>query len=341
MQDVLKMICISEYKYQMANQNTEPLLQENPNRFVMFPIKHHKIWEAFQTHRKTYWVESEVDLSGDLKDWRKLTDDERHFIKNILAFFAASDGIVLENLGLRFFSEVQIPEARCFYAFQMAMECVHGLMYSRLIDTYIEDKKEQARLFQATSTIPSIEKKADWAQKWISDESSDFATRLVAFAAVEGIFFSGSFCSIYWLKERGVLPGLCESNDFISRDEGLHTDFAVLLYLMLKNKLTDKQIHMIISGAVEVETEFIVDSLKVSVLGMNSGLMIEYIKFCANRLVLQLGHSPLYPDAKQPFDFMDRICLENKTNFFEQRVTEYRRDVGDNKDDEFEEVEDF
>lgn len=319
---------------------SEPLLKDNPNRFVMFPVKYPKIWEAFQTHRKAYWVESEVDLSNDVRDWKKLNDNEKHFIKNILAFFAASDGIVLENLGMRFFKEIQVPEARCFYAFQMMIECVHGIMYSRLIDTYIKDPKERDRLFGAIDHIPAVRKKALWAQKWIGDEESGFAKRLIAFAAVEGIFFSGSFCCVFWLQERGILPGLCVSNKFIARDEGMHTDFACLLYSLLKNKLSDDIVHKIVNEAVKVEIEFIVDSLKCGVLGIDASMMSEYIKYIANRLVIQLGHSPIYPKARQPFDFMDRICIESKVNFFEDTVTEYQMPVDDEKDS-FVEDDDF
>jgi ribonucleoside-diphosphate reductase beta chain len=309
------------------SDNGEYLLRENPQRFVIFPIKHNDIWEAFQNHRKAFWVESEVDLTTDLKDWDNLNDNERHFIKNVLAFFAASDGIVMENLGVRFFGDIQIPEARCFYSMQMLMESIHGIMYSQLIDTYITDANEKHKLFNAIDTIPSVKKKGEWAIKWIQS-ADDFATRLIAFAAVEGIFFSGSFCCIYWLNECGKMPGLCKSNDFIARDEGMHTDFACLLYnKYIENKLSDEQVHEIISDAVEIETEFITESLPCNLLGMNADLMKQYIKYVANRLVVQLGHAELYPESKQPFGFMDRICLDNKTNFFESRVTEYQKDL--------------
>jgi len=304
--------------------NQELLLQENANRYVIFPIKYHDIWEMFQTHRKTFWNEAEIDLSGDLKDWNKLSDGEKHFIKNVLAFFAASDGIVLENLALRFFKDVQIPEVRSFYSIQMLMETVHGIMYSQLLDTYISDAKEKEDLFRATETIPSVKQKAGWAIKWIESGDS-FAQRLVAFACVEGIFFSGSFCCIYWLKERGVLGGLTKSNDFISRDENLHQDFAVLLYSKyIQNKLSDKVLHQIVDEAVQIEKSFITESIPCSLLGMNALLMTEYIHFVANRLVKQLGHTELYPDARQPFAFMDRICFDSKDNFFEGRVTSYQ-----------------
>jgi ribonucleoside-diphosphate reductase beta chain len=303
---------------------TEHILQENPNRFVVFPIQYNDIWEAFQTHRKAMWVESEIDLTTDQNDWSNLNDNEKHFIKNVLAFFAASDGIVLENLSVRFANEVQYPEARCFYSIQTFMETIHSIMYSQLIETYITDNAEKMKVFRSIENTPAIKKKADWAMNWISSDTS-FATRLIAFAIVEGVFFSGSFCCIYWLNESGRMPGLCKSNDFIARDEGMHTDFACLLYRKyITKKLTDSEVHTIFKDAVAIEMEFITESLPCSLLGMNSKLMCEYIKFVANRLVLQLGHTSLYPDAKQPFSFMDRICLENKTNFFEGRVSEYQ-----------------
>ena len=314
----------------------EYLLKENPNRFVIFPIKHNDIWESFQTHRKAFWVESEVDLTVDLKDWNLLNNNEKHFIKNVLAFFAASDGIIMENLGARFIKDIQIPEARCFYSMQMLAESIHSIMYSQLIDTYITDANEKNNLFNAIHTIPSVKKKGEWACKWISS-NDNFATRLIAFAAVEGIFFSGSFCCIYWLNESGRMPGLCKSNDFIARDEGMHTDFACLLYSKyIEIKLSDSDVYKIITEAVDIEIEFITESLPCNLLGMNSELMIQYIKFVANRLVLQLGHNPVFPNIKQPFGFMDRICLENKTNFFESRVTEYQKDISNIKLDELE-----
>ena len=314
--------------------NEEYLLKENPNRFVIFPIKHNDIWESFQTHRKAFWVESEVDLTVDLKDWNLLNNNEKHFIKNVLAFFAASDGIIMENLGARFIKDIQIPEARCFYSMQMLAESIHSIMYSQLIDTYITDASEKNNLFNAIHTIPSVKKKGEWACKWISS-NDNFATRLIAFAAVEGIFFSGSFCCIYWLNESGRRPGLCKSNDFIARDEGMHTDFACLLYSKyIENKLSDSDVYKIITEAVDIEIEFITESLPCNLLGMNSELMIQYIKFVANRLVLQIGHNPVFPNIKQPFGFMDRICLENKTNFFESRVTEYQKDISNIKLDE-------
>ena len=317
------------------------LLNDNSQRFVIFPIKHHDMWEAFQNHRKAFWVESEVDLTPDLKDWEKLSNNERHFIKNVLAFFAASDGIVMENLALRFLKDIQIPEARCFYSFQMMMESIHSIMYSQLIDTYVSNSAEKAALFNAIETIPSIQNKAKWALKWI-DSNENFATRLVAFAAVEGIFFSGSFCCIYWLNESGRMPGLCKSNDFIARDEGMHTDFACLLYTKyVTDKLSQEEIYNIVNEAVEIEIDFITSALPCNLLGMNAELMKDYIKFVANRLILQLGHTSIYPGIKQPFGFMDRICLEGKTNFFEARVTEYQKDLAPVKLDSMSFNDDF
>jgi ribonucleotide reductase beta subunit family protein with ferritin-like domain len=307
--------------------NKEFLLEDNPGRYVVFPIKYDDVWKLTITHREAFWNESEIDLSKDKNDWDKLNDNEKHFIKNVLAFFAASDGIVLENLAIRFYKEIQIPEVRTFYSFQMAMESIHSITYSLLLDTYISDPVEKDKMFRSIETIPSVKEKAVWAQKWI--ESSDsFATRLIAFACVEGIFFSGSFCCIYWLKERGILPGLCQSNDLIARDEGLHVDFAVLLYSKyIQNKLSDEIVHTIVKEAVSIETSFIVDSIPCRLLGMNSDLMTEYIKYVSNRLVRQLGHKEIYPDAKQPFSFMDRICFSSKGNFFEKESTQYRISV--------------
>lgn len=304
------------------NETQELLLQDNPNRFVLFPIQHSKIWEAYKRELACFWSVEEVDLSKDLNDWNSLDENEQHFICHVLAFFAGSDGIVLENLGKRFLDEVQIPEARCFYGFQLMMENIHSEMYSLLIDKYINDPNKKTKLFNAIDTIPCISKKANWALKWIEDQNSNFATRLVAFACVEGIFFSGSFCAIYWLKKRGLMPGLTFSNELISRDEGLHTDFAVLLYSMLNNKLDKQTIYDIITEAVSIEKEFILDAIPCSLIGMNSELMSEYIEFVADRLVVQLGYSKIY-NAQNPFSFMELISLEGKTNFFEKRVSEY------------------
>ena len=305
--------------------NTESLLTENPNRYVLYPINHPRIFDMYKKAVSSFWTVEELDLTKDHNDWQlKLNDNERHFIKNILAFFAGSDGIVLENLGQRFMDEIQVPEAKCFYGFQIAMENIHSEMYSLLIDTYIKNNIEKDRLFRAIETIPSVAKKAKWAIKWIQDKDSNFATRLVAFAAVEGIFFSGSFCSIFWLKKRGIMPGLTSSNELISRDEGLHTDFACLLYGMLSNKLDETVIYELIAEAVEIEKEFIIDSIPCNLIGMNSKLMSQYIEFVADRLLAQLGYNKLYKTSN-PFDFMEMISIEGKTNFFEKRVTEYSK----------------
>lgn len=301
----------------------EILLKKNPNRYVLFPIKFPKIWKMYQKQVACFWTPEEIDLSKDLNDWEKLNQNEKHFIKNVLAFFAGSDGIVMENLNINFSNEIQIPEARGFYAFQTAMENIHSHTYSLLIDTYIKDKKEKTKLFNAISTIPCVEKKAKWALKWMNSESS-FAERLVAFAAVEGIFFSGSFCSIFWLKQRGLMPGLTFSNELISRDESMHCEFAALLYSMIKNKLNKKAIYEIICEAVKIEKEFITKSLPCNLIGMNSKSMSEYIEYVADRLIVQLGYPKFYK-TKNPFDFMEMISIQGKTNFFEKRVGEYQK----------------
>lgn len=300
----------------------EVLLEENKERFVLLPIKYPKIWEMYKKHEQSFWTAEEVDLYADLKDWERLNDGERHFIKHVLAFFAASDGIVNENLAVNFMSEVQLPEARCFYGFQIMMENIHSEMYSLLIDTYIKDPEEKRYLFNAIETVPCVKKKAEWALRWIQNGS--FAERLVAFAAVEGIFFSGSFCSIFWLKKRGLMPGLSTSNEFIARDEGLHCDFACLLYGMLENKLTREQVTEIITDAVKCEHEFVTDALPVSLIGMNAKLMCQYIEFVADRLLVALGYPKVF-NSTNPFDFMEMISLEGKTNFFEKRVSEYKK----------------
>jgi ribonucleotide reductase beta subunit family protein with ferritin-like domain len=302
----------------------EELLRENPGRFVIFPIVHKDVWSMYEHSLASFWTVAEVDLSKDGPHWEKLTKDEKYFISHILAFFAASDGIVNENLASRFMREVQLPEARCFYGFQIAMENIHGQMYSLLIDTYIKDTTEKSRLLNAIETIPCVEKKAKWAMQWISSEEADFATRLMAFAIVEGIFFSGAFCAIFWLKERGVMPGLTTSNEFISRDEGMHTQFACLLYSMLKHKLSKTKAHKIMREAVIIEKEFITESLPCALIGMNAKMMSSYIQFVADRLLVQLGYEKLYETAN-PFPFMERISLEGKTNFFEKRVAEYAK----------------
>lgn len=302
---------------------TEPLLQENPNRFVLFPIQNDDIWRMYKQAEASFWTAEEIDLSPDLKDWETLNDGEKHFISHVLAFFAASDGIVNENLAVNFMKEVQLPEAKCFYGFQIMMENIHSETYSLLIDTYIKDNKEKDRLFNALETVPCVKTKGEWALKWI--ESENFLERLIAFAAIEGIFFSGSFCSIFWLKKRGLMPGLSFSNELISRDEGLHCDFACLLYTKyIKNKLPKDRVIQIITEAVEIEKEFVVDSLPVDLIGMNSKLMTEYIEFVADRLLLALDCDKVY-NATNPFDFMEMISLQGKTNFFEKRVAEYQK----------------
>jgi ribonucleotide reductase beta subunit family protein with ferritin-like domain len=306
----------------MSKNNTEPLLVPDDNRFVMFPIKHNDIWEMYKKQIDCFWRAEEIDLSKDLTNWESLNADERHFISMILAFFAASDGIVLENLASRFMSEIQVSEARAFYGFQIAMENVHSETYSLLIETYIKDKDEKLRLFNAIEHFPCIKKKSDWAQKWIHDNRSSFATRLVAFACVEGIFFSGAFCSIYWLKKRGLMPGLTFSNELISRDEALHCEFAILLYSKLLKKIDKARIHELIKEAVDIETEFICEALPCRLIGMNSEMMSQYIRFVADRLCVQLGYKKIY-NVSNPFDFMELISLESKTSFFERRSDAY------------------
>lgn len=302
----------------------EPILKENPNRFVLFPIQHNDIWEMYKKQEASIWTAEELDLSPDLVDWEsKLNDDERFFIKHVLAFFAASDGIVNENLAENFLSEVQYTEAKFFYGFQVMMENIHSETYSLLIDTYIKDTKEKNYLFNAIETFEPVKKKADWAMRWIDNGS--YAERLISFAAVEGIFFSGSFCSIFWLKKRGLMPGLTFSNELISRDEGLHCDFACMLYNNhLVNKLPKQQVQKIIADAVEIEKEFVTESLPVRLIGMNADLMSQYIEFVADRLLTELGNDKIY-NTSNPFDFMDMINLQGKTNFFEKRVGEYQK----------------
>ncbi|MEN7550927.1 ribonucleoside-diphosphate reductase small subunit [Rapidithrix thailandica] len=310
----------------------EPILKENKDRFVLFPIEHHDIWDFYKKAEASFWTAEEIDLSADLKDWEKLTDGERHFVSHVLAFFAASDGIVNENLAENFVSEVQYTEAKFFYGFQIAIENIHSETYSLLIDTYIKDSKEKDYLFHAIETMDCVKKKADWALRWI-DEGS-FAERLVAFAAVEGIFFSGSFCSIFWLKKRGLMPGLSFSNELISRDEGLHCDFACLLYTQhVVNKLPEETIVKIIKDAVAIEKEFVVDALPVKLIGMNSDLMCQYIEFVADRLLVSLGCAKIY-NSTNPFDFMEMISLQGKTNFFEKRVSDYQKAGVMNKEKE-------
>jgi ribonucleoside-diphosphate reductase beta chain len=319
----------------------EPLLKENRDRFVLFPIKHDEIWRMYKQAEASFWTAEEIDLSADHADWAKLEDNERHFVKHVLAFFAASDGIVNENLAERFLSEVQVPEARCFYGFQIAIENIHSETYSLLIDTYIKDPKEKDHLFHALDNVPCVKKKAEWAMRWIGSDAS-FAERLIAFAAVEGIFFSGSFCSIFWLKKRGLMPGLTFSNELISRDEGLHCDFACLLYSMLENKMEEWRIREIIVEAVAIEKEFIMEALPVSLIGMNAALMGQYIEFVADRLLVTLGYGKAY-GTPNPFDWMDLISLQGKTNFFEKRVAEYQKAgvTGKREDQVFSLNEDF
>jgi ribonucleoside-diphosphate reductase beta chain len=300
----------------------EPLLAENPNRFVLFPIQNPQVWEFYKKAEASFWTAEEIDLGQDQKDWNNLNDNERHFIKHVLAFFAASDGIVNENLAINFMQEVQMPEARCFYGFQIMMENIHSETYSLLIDTYIKDPKEKDYLFNALETVPAVQRKGQWALTWINSEN--FAERLIAFAAVEGIFFSGSFCSIFWLKKRGLMPGLTFSNELISRDEGLHCDFACLLYSYLENKLPEARVQAIIRDAVTIEQEFVTEALPVSLIGMNSRTMSQYIEFVADRLLVSLGCGKIY-NATNPFDFMEMISVQGKTNFFEKRVAEYQK----------------
>ena len=302
--------------------NSEPLLTATDDRYVMFPLKYADVWDLYKKQVDCFWRAEEVDLSKDLVDWAKLNKDEQQFISMVLAFFAASDGIVLENLAIRFMADVQVAEVRSFYGFQIAMENIHSEMYSLLIDTYIKDKRDKDLLFHATSNFPCITKKADWAKKWIEDSNSSFAERLVAFAAIEGIFFSASFASIYWIKKRGLMPGLTFSNELISRDEALHTEFAILLYKKLRNSLSQTRIHEILKEAVAIETEFITEAIPCRMIGMNSVLMTQYIEFVADRLCVQLGYDKIF-NSSNPFDFMELISVETKVNFFERTNSEY------------------
>jgi ribonucleoside-diphosphate reductase subunit M2 len=323
----------------MSKTSQELLLTPDDNRFVMFPIKCDDIWKMYKKQMDCFWRAEELDLSKDLTHWDTLNADEKYFISMVLAFFAASDGIVLENLASRFMNDVQLAEARAFYGFQIMMENVHSESYSLLIETYIKDKDEKMKLFHAITNYPCIKKKADWAQKWIHDNRSSFATRLVAFACVEGIFFSGSFCSIYWLKKRGLMPGLTFSNELISRDEALHCEFAILLYSKLNKKIERNRINEIIKEAVDIETEFICEALPCKLIGMNADLMTQYIKFVADRLVVQLGYKKIY-NVGNPFEFMQLISLESKTNFFERHVSEYSL-ANKNTKDAFNITDDF
>ena len=303
----------------------DPMLTPNEDRFVLFPLKHNEIWEMYKSHVAVFWTAEEIDLVSDLTDWERLSDNERHFISHVLAFFAASDGIINENLALRFYNDIQSPEARCFYGFQIAMENIHSETYSLMIDTYIKDPTEKDKLFKAVQNFPHVEMKARWAMKWMESKRS-FAERLIAFAAIEGIFFSGSFCAIFWLKKRGLMPGLCTSNEFISRDEGLHCQFACLLHKHLseEERASTEVITKIITEAVEIEKEFITKALPVSLIGMNSETMTQYIEFVADHWLVELGAKRFYNTAN-PFDWMELISLEGKTNFFEKRVSEYQK----------------
>eukprot|EP00747_Dinoflagellata_sp_TGD_P139405 gnl/TRDRNA2_/TRDRNA2_175892_c0_seq11.p1 gnl/TRDRNA2_/TRDRNA2_175892_c0~~gnl/TRDRNA2_/TRDRNA2_175892_c0_seq11.p1 ORF type:complete len:347 (-),score=89.86 gnl/TRDRNA2_/TRDRNA2_175892_c0_seq11:157-1197(-) len=304
-------------------EKEDPLLKENPQRWVMFPIQYPQVWEMYKKHEASFWTAEEVDLSQDNKDWEALSEKEQHFIKHVLAFFAASDGIVLENLGGAFSVEIQIPEARAFYGFQIAMENIHSETYSLLIEQYVRDPAERESIFDAIHTMPAVKEKAEWAIQWMNQDNS-FAERIVAFACVEGVLFSGSFCAIYWLKKRGLMPGLTFSNELISRDEGLHAEFACLLYSMLQHQLPEDVVHDMVRGAVQVERKFICDALPCDLIGMNSELMTRYIEFVADRLLTALGHSKLF-NVSNPFDWMELISLQGKTNFFEKRVGEYQK----------------
>jgi ribonucleotide reductase beta subunit family protein with ferritin-like domain/glutaredoxin len=312
---------------EFIEDNSEPLLQENPNRFTIFPLKHHHLWELYKKAQMSNWTAEEIDLSSDMNDWNSMSKDEHHFIKHILAFFASSDGIVFENISINFSKEIQIPEARSFYAYQEHNEMVHGETYSLLIDKYVTDHSEKDKIFRAIETIPCIEKKAQWALKWFDATQIPFRDRLLAFACVEGIFFSGSFCAIFWLKKRGLMPGLSFSNELISRDEGLHQEFAVELFKMLNNKTSQSRAYEIIKDAVQIEKEFILDALPCKLIGMDSHKMSEYIEYVADRLLKQLGFLPIWKTSN-PFDFMENISLDGKTNFFEKRVGDYSKFSG-------------
>ena len=320
-----------------VSKANEPMLDEQANRYVIFPIQHEDFWKMYKKAEANFWTSEELDLSKDLTDWGKLNDNEQYFIKMVLAFFAASDGIVNENLVERFCNEVQILEAKFFYGFQVAMENIHSETYSLLIDTYIKNQAEKTKLFNALDHFPSIKKKADWAIKWINDKDSSFGTRIIGFAAVEGIFFSGAFCSIFWLKKRGLMPGLCHSNELISRDEGLHTEFAVLMYHNLVEKPSPEHVQDIIKDAVSIEKEFITESLSCELIGMNKALMSQYIEYIADRLLLTLGLEKVY-HSENPFDWMEMISVQGKTNFFEKRVGEYSNKANPNIDQEKNEI---
>lgn len=310
--------------YDLTNDLNEVLLTENSNRFVLFPIVYNDIYQLYKKAESSFWTANEIDLSKDINDWQKLNNEEQHFIKNIIGFFAGSDGIIMENLSCRFMNEIKIPEARAFYSYQIFNESIHSETYSLLIDTYIKDLDEKNKIFNSIENIPSVAKKASWAYKWIENKKVSFATRLVAFAIVEGIFFSGSFCAIYWLKKRGLMPGLTFSNELISRDEGMHCEFACLLYSKIKNRVDEETIHTIFKEAIEIEKEFITESIPCNLIGMNSILMKQYIEFVSDRLLLQLGYEKIW-NAENPFDFMEMISMIPKSNFFEIRSGQYQK----------------
>jgi ribonucleoside-diphosphate reductase beta chain len=318
----------------------EFLLKKNNKRFVLFPIEHNDIYQMYKKAESSFWTANEIDLVKDISDWDKLTEDEQHFIKNVIGFFAGSDGIVMENLATRFMNEIQIPEARAFYSYQIFNESIHSETYSLLIDTYIKDNNEKERIFNSIENIPSVAKKALWAYKWIENKEVSFATRLIGFAIVEGIFFSGSFCAIYWIKKRGLMPGLTFSNELISKDEGMHCEFATLLYSKINNKLSEETVHQIFSEAVEIEKEFIVDSIPCAMIGMNSDLMKQYIEFVSDRLLVQLGYNKIW-NVENPFDFMEMISLRPKANFFEIRVGEYAKSKISESSNNFELSDEF
>jgi len=322
------------------NDIGEVLLDKNSNRFVLFPIKYNNIYQLYKKAESSFWTANEIDLSKDGKDWEKLTETEQNFIKNIIGFFAGSDGIVMENLAVRFMKEIQIPEVRAFYSYQIFNESIHSETYSLLIDTYIKDNEEKNKIFNSIENIPSVAKKALWAQKWIDNNDVSFATRLLGFAIVEGVFFSGSFCAIYWIKKRGLLPGLTFSNELISKDEGMHTEFACLLYSMIKNKIDEEVVHQIFKEAVSIEKEFITESIACEMIGMNATLMKQYIEFVSDRLLMQLGYNKIW-NSENPFDFMELISLRPKSNFFEVRVGEYAKSTISENSTNFELSSDF
>ena len=320
--------------------SNEPILKENKSRFVLFPIQYHNIYELYKKAESTFWTANEIDLSKDSAQWDSLNENEKYFIKNIIGFFAGSDGIIMENLAVRFLNEIQIPEARAFYSYQIFNESIHSETYSLLIDTYIKDKEEKLKIFNSIENIPCVAKKAAWAYKWIENKEVNFATRLLSFAIVEGVFFSGSFCAIYWIKKRGLMPGLTFSNELISRDEGLHCEFACLLYSMIKNRVPQQIVNKIFEEAVAIEKEFITDSIPCAMIGMNATMMQQYIEFVADRLLLQLGYDKIWK-TENPFEFMELISLRPKSNFFEVRVGEYTKSTISEESNNFEISNDF